>query len=280
MTTETLGAARRVRRTLRVSTAFLRMDYLITMAYPLAFVVTEIQAISTIVIFYFISHLVVRPSARTAGDYFSFVVLGLVATQFVNAGLQGLGSSLVRTVTEGRFEMLLIEPIRWRFLPFGLVQWPIIIQGSTSVITVIIALLLGASFTWSGIGLGIVFILLASATGVGLAVLAASVRVLAKQGDPILGLYMVAASVLSGVYFAPQALPGPLAAMARLIPNTYVIAGLRHSLLPGELPPGGPSTATCLLVLVLINAALFPIAVWLFGRSMEYGRRLGVLAGY
>src|SRR5256885_4258040 len=47
----------------------------------------------------------------------------LIATRLLAGGLQGLGEELELAVREGRFEALLAQPVPWRALPFGLVQW-------------------------------------------------------------------------------------------------------------------------------------------------------------
>jgi hypothetical protein len=45
-----------------------------------------------------------------------------------------------------------------------------------------------------------------------------------------------------------------------------------------EIP--GVSTGEALLALVGFNLVVYPIAIWLFGRSMNYGRKMGLLSGY
>jgi hypothetical protein len=34
------------------------------------------------------------------------------------------------------------------------------------------------------------------------------------------------------------------------------------------------------LLLLVFIAVVYPIAMWLYGRSLEYGRKMGLLAGY
>jgi ABC-2 type transport system permease protein len=265
---------------LRVSGAFLRMDWLITRAYPMAFVVMELQTVVPFVIYYFVAGLVGADGPNVGGDYYTFVVLGLIGSQFIGAGLLGLGSALVRAVQEGRFEMLLIEPVRWRLLPFALIQWPIALQAVSSLLSILVALLLGAEFRWAGLPAAILVLALGTGAGVAVSVVAAGIRVLAKQGDPILGVYVVLAQVFSGVYFPVSSLPPLVRPIAALLPNTYVIASLRRVLMPEGAQLSGPTLETSIIVLAVFNIAVFPAGIWLFGRSMQYGRRMGVLGGY
>ncbi len=265
---------------LRVSGAFLRMDWLITRSYPMAFVVLQLQSLVPFVIYYFIARLVGTHSPNVGGDYYTFVVLGMIGTQFITAGLLGLGSALVRAVQEGRFEMLLIEPVKWRLLPFTLIQWPIVLQAASSLVAVGAAALLGAHFRLAGLPAALIVLALGTGAGVGISVLAASIRVLAKQGDPVLGLYVILAQIFSGVYFPVHSLPPLVRPIAVLLPNTYVIDSLRRLMMPNGAHLQGPTMHASLIVLAMFNIAVFPLAIWLFGRSMQYGRKMGVLAGY
>jgi ABC-type polysaccharide/polyol phosphate export permease len=268
------------RRAGHVSVAFLRMDWLMTRAYPMAFVFLELQNLVPVVIYYFVAELVGVGGPKVGYDYYTFVVLGMLGTQFISAGLLGLGSALVRAVQEGRFEMLLIEPVKWRLLPFALVQWPIVLQAGGAVATIAVAAILGAQFRLAGLPAAVIVLGLGTAAGIGLSVLASSVRVLAKQGDPVLGVYVILTQIFSGVYFPVSSLPPAIRPLAALLPNTYVIDSLRRVMMPAGANLPGPRLAVSVVALMIFNLALFPIAIWLFGRSMQYGRKMGVLGGY
>lgn len=140
--------------------------------------------------------------------------------------------------------------------------------------------LLGAEIRLSGLPIATLIMFLGTLAGIAVSVLAASIRVLAKQGDPVIGLYVIAASILSGVYFPVSTLPDKIQVLSYLMPNTYVLNALRQSLMPNGDAIPGPSVWTAVGALTLFNAVVFPIAVWLFGRSMEYGRKMGVLSAY
>jgi hypothetical protein len=51
-------------------------------------------------------------------------------------------------------------------------------------------------------------------------------------------------------------------------------------MMPDGAQLAGPSLQASFAVLAAFNLAVFPFAIWLFGRSMQYGRKMGVLAGY
>ena len=71
-----------------------------------------------------------------------------------------------------------------------------------------------------------------------------------------------------------------LQAFSWVIPHTYVIQALRRVLMPsGEVLPG-PTTGQALIALLVFSAIAYPIALTIFGRTMDYGRKIGALSGY
>ena len=108
------------------------MGYRTAIAYPAALVLSQIQPLFQVLVFFFVAKLVDRSGPAVGGDYFTFVVLGWAGVQMLQAGLGAFSTEVNFAVQQGRFEMFLVEPIRWRLLPLGLVQWPII-QKSLAV---------------------------------------------------------------------------------------------------------------------------------------------------
>ena len=43
---------------------------------------------------------------------------------------------------------------------------------------------------------------------------------------------------------------------------------------------GGPSTWTAITALLVFDVVAIPVALWVFSRTLEYGRVAGVLSGY
>ena len=60
----------------------------------------------------------------------------------------------------------------------------------------------------------------------------------------------------------------------------YVLTGIRRVLMVHGDTLGGPTFATCVLVLTVFSVVMYTIALWVLGRTLDYGRRIGVLSGY
>jgi ABC-2 type transport system permease protein len=125
---------------------------------------------------------------------------------------------------------------------------------------------------------GLVVLGLASSLVIGVA--AGAVRVLAKRGDPIAVVYGMSAQIFSGVFLPINVFPLPLRVVAWFFPNTYLNAGMRKVMMTHSSQVYGPNATQSILLLFAFCAILLPLSMWIFGRSLETGRKYGVLAGY
>jgi ABC-type multidrug transport system permease subunit len=268
------------RRMIEVSSAFIKIGYFTTMSYPLSFIVDQLATLAPVFTYYFVAKVIETPSVNVAGDYYTFVIIGVVTARLLAGGLRGLGDELELAVKEGRFESLLVQPVPWRALPFGLVQWTVIWRVVNTAVIVAIAIALGSDFRLEGTPAALLIVVLGIFATMGIGILAAGVKLLAKRTDPIITFYSVAVFVLAGVAYPIELLPRALQIISYLIPETYVIASLRKLLLPGGADLPGPSAPSVILGLLAFNAVVFPLSLWLFGRTLEYGRKTGLLSGY
>ncbi len=273
------SAGRGSRQFLSVIWAFARMGIRSTLSYPLAFVLAQVTTVVQLVGFLFLGR-VTKDLAIIGSSYLTFATIGMMASLLSAAGVTGLGLELDYTIQQGRLEMFLIEPIRWRIIPVALAAWPILYRVAGVLLMFFVSWGLGANFTFHELPVVVALSVLGVASGLAIGIAAGAVRVLAKRGDPIATAYALASSVLTGQFVPLNVYPAPLRAIAWVFPNTYLISGLRKALMPDAASIYGPSPVSSLLILSLVCAVLLPASLWIFGRSLETGRRYGVLAGY
>jgi ABC-2 type transport system permease protein len=261
-----------------ISSAFLRMDAIEDVSYPLSLILGELGVMAPVFIYFFIGELV--PSSPEIGDdYFTFAVIGLCVSTILQAALGGFGGSLQRAQNRGTFETLLVEPVPWTFLPFAMNLWRVILGFLGGVLIFSLGLLLGADYVISGIPAFVLLLILGVLASMGIGILAASLMVLAKRSQPVLTLYGLAASLLAGALFSVDQLPPYLRALSWAIPHTYVINSARTVLMedPGSFSISFGSAA---LALTIFNLVVFTGGLWLFNRSLQYARKMGMLSGY
>jgi len=259
--------------------AFLRMGIQATISYPMSFVLSQLRTVLVVVTAFFLAHIVLI-GPIVGGHYLAFAAVGIAAQTLVMGPLRGAGQELDATIQQGRFEMLLIEPIRWPLIPVGLALWPSALSVIQLVVTLGIAAALGVRLLPTGFLLALPLAVLATLSGLAISLLAASVRVLAKRSDPIWVLYELLSGLVGGVTVPINVLPAPLRALSWLTPTMYVGSGLRKLLLPHAATIYGPSGLGATVVLAASVVPLAVIVAIVFNRSINAGRRLGVLAGY
>jgi|SRR5438445_1594059 len=268
------------RRMIGVLGAFIRVGYLMSMSYPLSFATDQLATLAPVVTYHFIARLIAVPSANVAGDYYTFAIIGILTQRLLAGALRGVGDELEDAVREGRFEALLIQPVPWRALPAGLIQWPVIWRWVNAVVVAVVSLALGAHYKWGALPTAILVILLGSTATMAIGNLAAGVKLLAKRTDPILTFYGIAVLIFAGVAYPIQLLPHYVRIFSYAIPETYVISAMRKLLMPEGHTLPGPSAPSVILGLLIFNVIVFPLSLWLFGRTLEYGRKTGLLGGY
>jgi ABC-2 type transport system permease protein len=270
---------RRGRRSWEVLSAFTWNSWTEVKAYPLGLLMTLIGVLVAPISLYFVGQLV--PSQPSVGgDYFTFAAIGVLAATAMAGGLSAFGGQLDLAVQTGRLENLLVEPIRWRMLPFALAGWPVTQCVGTLVLQFAIVLAFGADINVTALPIAALLLIFGIASGHAVGVLAGSVKILSKRSDPILALYGIAVSLLSGVAFPVSLLPAPVRVLSYMLPQTYLLSALRKALMPDGGSIEGPSAPVAVLLLVVFLLIVYPLSLWLFGRALEFARKIGTLAGY
>lgn len=261
-----------------VVAAFLRMSLAEELRFPMPFVLKQVGFVAPLAIYFFVARLI-GDSDQVGGDYFTFVVIGLVVTRMLHATLGGFGADLQRAQNRGSLEAWLVEPIPWLALPFAMSLWSIVEGVVSGAIIFAVSLLLGARYEFGGVLSTLALLALGLMASSAMGILIAGQTLVAKRASPILQVYNLAASILGGMLFPVTLLPAWLRALSWLIPHTYVINAARSALMiqpvAGEIEVRVALTALAVFCIIVLPLGLFSLSRWL-----KLGRRLGVLGGY
>src|SRR5207237_2972960 len=116
-------------------------------------------------------------------------------------GISDLSGEVDDAIQQGRLEMLLAEPMPWKLLPYGIVQWQLVVRVASCVVVGLISVVLGAHYRIVGIPMAIALVVAGTAATMVIGMLAMSVKILSKRSDPVLLVYLMVSQVLSGLYF-------------------------------------------------------------------------------
>lgn len=271
------GRARRRPTWWGIVMAFLRMEFIEEISYPMTFVFGLAKSLMPLVLSFFIGQLI--NDGRVGGDYLTFVAIGLGVTAMLQGALVGFGGILQLAFQRGTLETYLVEPVPWTVLPLAMNTWALGFGLFNGVALMLLGGFLGADYNLSQLGGFALLVLLGLIATTAIGILSAAVLMLTLKSQPILTFYSLAASLLAGSVFSVSQLPDVLRWLSYLIPLTYVINGSRTLLManPGSFDL---SFGTAVIVLSVFSVIAFPIGLWMFRRALELARKMGLLSGY
>lgn len=260
----------------KLSLLFFR-DFRVAQSYRAALLLEAFQALFGAASFYFLSRFIDSPSIEDAlpqhVSYFSFALIGVAFFDYLGVALHAFDESLQEARQNGTLENLLVTQTSLPVILAGSSLYPFALLSLRTLIYIGWgAALFGfplAGANW----LGALMILAASVLAFsGLGILSASYLLVFKRGNPVNWAVVGLSSVASGMLYPVSILPHWLQFVARLIPVTYSLEGIRAALLGhatfNEL---WPSLAGLLVFAALILPVSFLAFSWALRRTKITG---------
>jgi ABC-2 type transport system permease protein len=263
--------------TLRKLAALFQRDLAVARSYRIAFVLQLLQALFGVAGFYFLSRFIESPQLERAlpqgGGYFPFALVGIAFFDYLSVSLTTFDDGLQQARQNGTLENLLVTQT----------PLPVILMGSSLYPFVLMSLRTAVYLGWGAAlfgfplrqanWLGALLVLAASILAfLGLGILSASYLLVFKRGNPVNWAFVGLSTVLGGMLYPISVLPGWLQFLARLVPVTYALEGMRAALLGhatlGELWP--PLAALLIFAVVLLPLS-FVIFSWALRRTKITG---------
>jgi ABC-2 type transport system permease protein len=260
--------------------AFFKRDFGIENSYHVAFVFQLFETLFAVASFYYLSHFVQSPeltSALPAGNtYFSFALVGIAFLDYMYVALNTFDQTIEEARRNGTLEAMLVTDT----------SVPMILAGSSLFPFVISSLRTGVYLTWGLLLFGFpskganwpgAFLVLGASVlaFAGLGILSASYLLLFMRGNPAKWLLLGLSGVVGGMMYPVSVLPHWLQVVARVLPVTYTLEGLRAALLGGA---GLGELWHPIRVLLLFALVLLPISWMVFSWALRRTKILGTLA--
>jgi len=165
---------------------------------------------------------------------------------------------------------------------------PVILVGSAIYPFVLLSLRTTAYLGWAVVlfqfpvgqanWAGAILVLGASVLAfMGLGVLSASYSILFKRGNPVKWLFVGVAGLVSGIMYPVTVLPPALQSLARLVPVTYSLEGMRAALLQQASILALLPTLRALLLFALV---LLPLSLAVFSWALRRTKVTGTLTHF
>lgn len=251
-------------------------------SYRAAFLLQFAGPLFVITSFYFVGRLLRTASVpgldRYGGDYFAFVLVGLVFTMHIGIALNTISTTIRRGQMLGTLEVVFTTQTNLATFLTGSALYAIVRSTVFMVVYLVLgAALFGVSFAGANVFAALFVLLLSMGVMLGLGVLAGSFIMAFKQGDPFTTALTTGAFLLSGVAYPVAVLPGWLQVFSAVFPHTYALEALRLTLLQGA-PLS--AVATDVGALVLFAAIILPASFVVFRYAVGRARMEGSLAQF
>jgi ABC-2 type transport system permease protein len=257
--------------------AILWRDLLTAIRHRSGFAVTLVGVFTELAAFYFLSR-AIGPAFRPGGiEYFPFLLVGTGVYTFFVMSAQSFLSSVQEAQQTGTLEVLMTTSTA----PAELVILSSISAFASNLVNLLVYLFAGVAFFHASMHANFlscsVVLIFSLAIALALGIAAATLQVAFQKGSALLWLLGSGLWFLSGTMFPVQSLPRPLELLARAIPLTYAVDGMRRALLGGQ---SVMTMAPTLAVLGGFAAILLPLALAGLSLSLRRARQNGTLSFY
>ena len=262
--------------------AFLARDFQSAVSYKFDFAFQFARVLIGVATFYFLGKLVTPAGpkflAPYGGDYFRFVLIGIAFNQYIAVAVQSFSQRIVESQQLGTLEALFVTQTG---------ATTIILASSVygflwATVSVAAYLLAGALLFGADLGQAnypaAAAVMALTVTGLSsFGVFSAAFVLLFKKGDPVSWMIAALSGLLGGVLFPIAVLPGWLQTIAKAVPLTWALDGMRRALLMGA---GLADLRADLLVLAAFSVLLLPLSLALFHKAVQRAKRDGTLTHY
>lgn len=223
------------------------------------------------------SGLAVFNQATGTGNYLGFIAIGTTVWMWQNVVLWNVGFALRNDQLHGTLETNWMSPT-WRFsFLLGSSVTQLVSMGMFLLISGIeFALLFGVRY--EGNLLLVILMLVAAIPSIyGLGFAFASLVITMKEANAFVFLVRGIVMIFCGITFPLNVLPGWMQGIAALLPQTYIIHGIRSAALAGaDLPALLPD----LIALLIFGAVWLMIGYTTFNWMERRARQTGAIGQY
>lgn len=263
-----------------VSATFLR-DMGIAMSYRVGFVLSLGGSLIGILGVFFLGEAFAGSLNASldpyGGSYFGFALVGVAFLNLMVLGLTGISARVREGQMMGTLELMLLSPNRLGILFLSSSLWAHVQALVTLVVYLLIGLALGMDMGEANVPMAVASLILAVFAFNALGLVAASVVIVIKQGNPVSMLVGMASTLVAGVFFPVSVLPGWLQGIGQLLPLTHALELVRRSALGGE---GIGTLWVPLSALVGLTVVLLPAGLWACHKAVKIAQTDGSLSQY
>jgi ABC-2 type transport system permease protein len=263
-------------RTLLKAWAFFQRDLRTDLSYKLSFAVQGVHVLVMTASYYFLARFV---GERTPDGYaaFPFMAIGIAVNGYMTTCLTCFTQAIRGGATTGTLKAVLTTPTSASVFIALSAIYPCTRALVDAVIYLLGASLLGLSLAHVSLPAVALLFGLSTLAFSSVGILSATFALVFKHGDPIVWLFVSLSWLLGGVFYPIDALPHLLQRVARLLPISHVLDGIRAALLNGA---GVGEVLPQIGALAIFAALGVPVGLMAFHLGVQRARRRGTLSHF
>jgi ABC-2 type transport system permease protein len=262
---------------LRPAAAVVKRDLLLAWSYRLRFVTGLFGGFVTVATFYYISRLV-RVEEFSPAEYFGFVAIGIIIFDLLTATLTTPHAVLRQELVAGTFERLLLAPRGSVSSIIAMLVFPVFYALLTGFAVLCFAAgVFDLHISWSSLPLALPVAIIGVLAFAPFGILFLAAVVIGKKSPPGASYVVVALSLVAGLYFPVDLLPGWIQWTSEVQPFTPALELLRNTI------AGQPLTDpawVAVLKLVGFAAVALPLSAAVLSAAIRGSRRRGTVLEY
>ena len=205
-----------------------------------------------------------------------YLVIGAVFWNYLSVVFSFIAETITWERWEGTLEYTMMAPVRRVSQLMGSVGYAVVYGLiHTTAILIVLVLFFGLNLANANFAGAAFFMLIGSLSFVGIGTMAAVLPLIwVERGAQMTFVIQSVLLLVSGVYYSIEILPPWMQVLAHFSPATYVLDGVRKTLIDGV-----PLTDLWYDVwpLVIMAIVLIPLGVYVFDRAEKYAKRTGKL---
>lgn len=219
---------------------------------------------------------------NVVGDQFatflvSYLVIGTLMWGFMSGIFNNLSEMIAWERWEGTIEYTFMAPVRRIVQMLGQMTFSVTYSIMfTSVVGFFLALFFEIDLTKADLLGALAVMLVGSISIVGIGVFGSILPLLyPERGAQLIHIIQAALLLVSGVYYPVEVLPKWLQFLSQFSPATYVLSGMRYTLLPDS--GVGIPVMEAVVPLFLMGVIMLPTGVYAFQKAERYAKMHGKL---
>lgn len=209
-------------------------------------------------------------------DLVLYLGIGTIVWAYLRAVFSNISEMISWERWEGTIEYTMMAPISRFTHMLGTSLFSIVYGiARTALLLATLSLFFEVDLSNANLGGGLMVMLLGSISFIGVGIMAASLPLLfPERGEEMSFVISSILLLISGVYYPVSVLPGWMQGMAAVSPATYVLDGMRATVLNGA-PTS--SLGQYVLPILVLGVISLPIGIWVFNLAERYAKRTGRL---